>query len=121
MREALSSLEESYQRDQRHLTRIEADVETANTAIPTLHIQLDEATARYTFFQETKYYIQDLLGCLDEKVPEIEEQERCIHILMKEQAERILERRSQAFCDSCDALQELISGLFSSDHSLFGG
>lgn len=66
--ESVAVLEASHETHTRHVDRMHADLASAAEAVPTLEADMTAATARYTFFQETKGYVLDLLGCLDEKV-----------------------------------------------------
>ena len=74
MQDTVRLLEENHDAHVRHLERMTADIASAAQAVPGLESALSLGSARYSFFQETRGYVQDLLGCLDEKVPLIDEQ-----------------------------------------------
>lgn len=53
------------------------------------------AAAKFRFYQELKCYVQDLVECLDEKLPKIVELERKSIGIMSKQANMLIERRRQ--------------------------
>lgn len=53
------------------------------------------AASKYRYYQELRCFVQDLVECLDEKLPKIVELERKANGLMAKQATVLIERRRQ--------------------------
>lgn len=53
------------------------------------------AASKYRFYQELRGYVQDLVECLDEKLPKIVELERKAIAVMSKQSNWLIERRRQ--------------------------
>ncbi|CAE1251047.1 GCFC [Acanthosepion pharaonis] len=56
---------------------------------------------RFKFFQEMRGYVRDLVECLNEKVPTIQELEARMANLLKQRAEKLVLRRQQDVRDQC--------------------
>ena len=87
---------------------------TALSHITHIHLQKQGAQKRYTFFQELRLYLQDVLECMDVKAPALEDMEdqlvdarRCVCV--RERArEYVFE--CECFCVSVSACTERSPG-----------
>lgn len=98
-------------REQNHKNFVEIDRITEE--FQTIKIDLQEcekngpaAAAKYRFYQELKLYIEDLIECLNEKLPEITAlEERSINVMGK-YAKKLIERRRQDVRDQAKELTD---------------
>lgn len=65
------------------------------------------AASKFRFFQEFRGYVQDLVECLDEKVPKIVELERRAIGCISKQANALIERRRQDVRDQAKEMAQL--------------
>eukprot|EP00054_Salpingoeca_dolichothecata_P011416 m.63395 g.63395 ORF g.63395 m.63395 type:complete len:837 (-) comp19456_c0_seq2:102-2612(-) len=93
--EAMSSLNEVHRSHVQNLQRLEEDLTEATDNIPKLEDAITDASARYRFYQETRGYIRDLLGCLDAKVPLIDDTVNRSHLRLKRRADYVFSRREE--------------------------
>lgn len=67
------------------------------------------AASKYRFYQELRGYVQDLVECLDEKVPKIVELERKAIAVMSKQSNALIERRRQDVRDQAKEVTQTAS------------
>ena len=89
---SLASLKEVHSGHKMNLARITSDIASSSQAVPTLEQRLKTVSSRYSFFQEMRIYVANLLGCLDEKVPLIDDCEGRIHALLTQYAQARVHR-----------------------------
>ncbi|XP_028411233.1 PAX3- and PAX7-binding protein 1-like [Dendronephthya gigantea] len=82
--------------------KMTSQMESSDASITSLGKQLVDAEGRYGFFQEMRGYVRDLIECLNEKVPVIEDLESRMHSLLKQRADRFLERRQKDIQDQAE-------------------
>lgn len=100
--DTLVSMQEVHSSHVAHLARVVEDLSISEHAVPELDVDLKASSVRYEFFSELRGYIRDMLSCLDEKVPLINECESQIHLLWKERADAAMRRAAQLARDDID-------------------
>lgn len=93
-------MQEIHSSHRMHLERVEFDLKSAHEAVPALETRMTEVSERYSFYQEMKLYLRDLLSCLNEKVPVVEECESKMHMMWQEHAVAVSAARRQAVADA---------------------
>ncbi|XP_068698519.1 PAX3- and PAX7-binding protein 1-like [Montipora foliosa] len=93
MKQQLASLKEVHRGHEMEMEKATSQLETAQGNIKKLERQGRNAEQRFSFFQEMKGYVRDLIECLNNKVPEIDELERSMHALLKNRATNLVQRR----------------------------
>lgn len=98
-------------REQNHKNFLEMDRITDEFS--TIKIDLHEcekngpvAAAKYRFYQELKLYVEDLIECLNEKVPEITALEEKSMSVMGKYSKKLIERRRQDVRDQAKELTD---------------
>jgi hypothetical protein len=86
LQDALSNLENDHAEHSKQLIRLDEDMKDSEELIKTLNQQLEIENTQYKFFQEMRHYIEDLVDCLDTKVPMIEQNEDQLLVLREKQA-----------------------------------
>ena len=98
-------------REQNHKNFLE--IERISEEFKTIQIDLQEsekngpvAAAKYRFYQELKLYMEDLIECLNEKLPEITAlEERSISVMGK-YSKKLIERRRQDVRDQAKEITD---------------
>eukprot|EP00052_Salpingoeca_macrocollata_P026829 m.251467 g.251467 ORF g.251467 m.251467 type:complete len:883 (-) comp22650_c16_seq7:60-2708(-) len=93
LQDTLADMLEVHSNHTRHLERVQADGDAAQAALPGLEQQLAQATQRYTFYQESKGFVRDLLACLDDKVPLIDSLCARMHRVRADHSAALLQAR----------------------------
>ncbi|XP_076444487.1 PAX3- and PAX7-binding protein 1-like [Babylonia areolata] len=101
LQERLDTLDTVYRGHKLALDTARSDMEEAQTTITTCKQSTDGLEERYRFFQEMRGYVRDLVECLNEKVPVINELEQRMHNLLRSRATYLLQRRQQDVRDQC--------------------
>ncbi|XP_058825218.1 PAX3- and PAX7-binding protein 1 [Topomyia yanbarensis] len=90
-----------------------ADIEKITQEVKVLkldHLQSEQkapaAAAKYRFYQEIKCYVNDLVECLDEKVPQIVVLEQRALALMAKYSSMLIERRRQDMRDQAKEMAD---------------
>lgn len=104
-------------REQNHKNFLEID--RIAEEFKTIKIDLEEcekngpaAAAKYRFYQELKLYIEDLVECLNEKLPEITAlEEKSINVMGK-YSKKLIERRRQDVRDQAKELTDTSKKIF---------
>eukprot|EP00053_Salpingoeca_punica_P015875 m.147179 g.147179 ORF g.147179 m.147179 type:complete len:889 (-) comp16823_c0_seq1:406-3072(-) len=109
LQSTLESMREVHRSHAQHLARVTDDLAAAQAAVPLLERDLQAAGSRYTFFQEMKAYVRDLLACLNEKVPLIEGAETRTHTLLRTRAAEVVARRKQLAADKVLLVREVLA------------
>lgn len=78
------------------------DLESSQANIIHLNRKNGDISERFSFFQDIRGYIKDLLECLSEKVNRINSLEASMHQVLKKNNERITLRRQNDVKDECD-------------------
>lgn len=98
-------------REQNHKNFLEID--RIAEEFKTIHIDLDAcekngptAAAKYRFYQELKLYIEDLIECLNEKLPVITALEEKAISVMGKYSKKLIERRRQDVRDQAKELTD---------------
>lgn len=98
-----------------HLTDIEQigkDLELIKIEEIELVERAPLAAEKYRFYQELRGYVMDLVECLDEKVPQIDELEKSFIAIMSNQASTLIKRRHQDVRDQAKEITEAGSKFF---------
>lgn len=98
----LASVEESLAAHERQKMTALADVEAASQNREELEEELPELASRFQFFQEIRSYVNDLIGCLDSKMPIILALEGRTMSLLCQRTERLVQRRHQDVKDQSE-------------------
>ncbi|XP_025097837.1 PAX3- and PAX7-binding protein 1-like isoform X2 [Pomacea canaliculata] len=101
LQERLDSMDMVYRSHKMELERAQTDMEDCEKNIATCKLKSGDLEERYRFFQEMRGYVRDLVECLNEKVPTINELEQRMHSLLRARAVRLLQRRQQDVRDQC--------------------
>jgi hypothetical protein len=72
LKNSYHALESSYKEDCQQLEQTQTQMQERAQHQSFFKQELDDLSEKYTFYQEMKAYIEDLVDCLDTKVPEIE-------------------------------------------------
>jgi hypothetical protein len=72
LKAAFQELESSHAQESQNLEKTQAEMQDRAQRQSFLKQELDDLSEKYTFYQDMKAYIEDLLDCLDTKVPDIE-------------------------------------------------
>ncbi|KAK7107892.1 PAX3- and PAX7-binding protein 1-like isoform X2 [Littorina saxatilis] len=101
LEERLDTLDTVYRGHKMALDTAQHDIEEAQTSIASCKQNTEGLEERYRFFQEMRGYVRDLVECLNEKVPSINELEQRMQNLLRTRATRLLQRRQQDVRDQC--------------------
>ena len=74
------------------LESLEDSLALTEHSIHTHESDVKRLEKKYTFFQEMRGYVTDLVDCLNEKLPKIEALEASVHALWRKRAERLVKR-----------------------------
>lgn len=77
------------------------------------------AAEKYRFYQELRGYVMDLIECLDEKVPKIDELEKSFISIMSNQASTLIKRRHQDVRDQAKEITEAGSKMLKNNVMIF--
>lgn len=90
-----------------------ADIEQIGKDLEMLKVEEIECEVRaplvaekYRYYQELRGYVMDLVECLDEKVPQIDELEKSFIAIMSNQASTLIKRRHQDVRDQAKEITE---------------
>eukprot|EP01136_Pigoraptor_vietnamica_P025533 Opistho-1_new@79634 len=113
VRASLSRLRETHSTATSQIEKVGSSLADAREAAKKLEVQVAEAAERYEFFQEMRAYVSDLLACLDEKVPTIEQLESDVRSCYSAAADAVVRRRQQWRADyQLELLSSVQSGGF---------
>lgn len=112
-RDVVAKLEERFvhlrQLHNQHLTDIEQidkDLAMLKMEEIELEVRAPLAAEKYRRYQELRGYVMDLVECLDEKVPQIDELEKSFIAIMSNQASTLIKRRHQDVRDQAKEITE---------------
>jgi hypothetical protein len=72
LRSSLLALEADYEHNKQMLANINEELEENASTLSFLKTELSDISERFVYYQRIREYIEDLVDCLDTKVPEIE-------------------------------------------------
>ncbi|XP_071112400.1 PAX3- and PAX7-binding protein 1-like [Haliotis cracherodii] len=101
MQERLHIMDEVYRSHKMERDRLATEFVDTQTCIDECEGKCSSLGERYKFFQEMRGYVRDLVECLNEKVPLINDLETRMLHLLKLRAENLLQRRQQDVRDQC--------------------
>ncbi|XP_019647799.1 PREDICTED: PAX3- and PAX7-binding protein 1-like [Branchiostoma belcheri] len=93
LRDRLDSLKQVHSAHQREHEKHAHDMDSSVNAVDDIEGSADDVERQFTFFQEMRGYVRDLVECLNEKVPKIDQLETAMHMLLRQRAERFVQRR----------------------------
>eukprot|EP00741_Cyanophora_paradoxa_P017281 tig00020961_g16691.t1 len=105
---AIENLKGHRERRSRQLTKAVDEMAEAGRACERLEAERAAAGERFTFFLETKLYMDDLLDCLSDKAPQIAELEERVLALRAERAQAAARRRQQDAQDELDDARDAL-------------
>lgn len=73
--EIMDKMMDDYEKEERDIKRLAQDIKEIQKGIDHDQRDLEGENVKYMFYQEMKDYLENLLDCLDTKVPDIEEAE----------------------------------------------
>ncbi|GFO12653.1 pax3- and pax7-binding protein 1 [Plakobranchus ocellatus] len=101
LQERLDMADSVHRTHKLELDRVVSDITDTTESIELCEQKAPDLENRYRFFQELRGYVRDLVECLNEKVPIINDLENRINSLLKTRAERLVKRRQQDIQDQC--------------------
>jgi len=104
----LDRMRQEHQAANERLKTSEARLITARSSVLGQEAAMSDSQARYTFFQETRSYLQDLLECLDVKAPVLEDIEEDMSQARRRRSEALRKRRTNDLTDGVQAALETI-------------
>ncbi|GAB6030568.1 GC-rich sequence DNA-binding factor [Chamberlinius hualienensis] len=111
----LRSLKETYRGHQLELEKVKSLTDSSESRIKELEKEAPEVSRSFTFYQETRGYVTDLVECLNEKMSQINALENAMHNLLKQRATKLILRRQQDIKDQADEFSKLSSKMNSSN------
>ncbi|KAI8498517.1 PAX3- and PAX7-binding protein 1 [Branchiostoma belcheri] len=93
LRDRLDSLKQVHSAHQSEHDKHSHDMDSSVNAVDDIEGSADDVERQFTFFQEMRGYVRDLVECLNEKVPKIDQLETAMHMLLRQRAERFVQRR----------------------------
>ncbi|XP_035687139.1 PAX3- and PAX7-binding protein 1-like isoform X3 [Branchiostoma floridae] len=93
LRDRLDSLKQVHSAHQREHDKHTYDMDSSVNVVDDIEGSADDVERQFTFFQEMRGYVRDLVECLNEKVPKIDQLETAMHTLLRQRAERFVQRR----------------------------
>ncbi|EDO38733.1 predicted protein [Nematostella vectensis] len=110
MSKRLESLQEVYRVHKLERDKTVTHLETAQESIDNMEGRGGDIERNFAFFQEMRGYVRDLIECLNEKVPVIDALEKSIHGLLRQRAERFVQRRQDDVKDQATEYLEAQMG-----------
>ncbi|XP_062494413.1 intron Large complex component GCFC2 isoform X2 [Pezoporus occidentalis] len=107
--ERITSLQNVHRAHQREYEKYKEDIESSKVTVQVLEKSSD-AALNYKFYRSMKTYVENLINCLNEKLKSINELELAVHVLLQQQAMRVLKRRQDELKDESAYIQHLTSG-----------
>ncbi|RUS81278.1 hypothetical protein EGW08_010952 [Elysia chlorotica] len=101
LKERLDVADSVHRTHKLELERVVSDITDTTESIELCEQKAPDLENRYRFFQELRGYVRDLVECLNEKVPVINDLENRVNNLLKGRAERLVKRRQQDIQDQC--------------------
>ncbi|XP_033739538.1 PAX3- and PAX7-binding protein 1-like [Pecten maximus] len=101
LQERLDSMEEVSRRHTQERDTLVTDIDDADQNTVTCEGSVDTLEKRYCFFQEMRGYVRDLVECLNEKVPIINDLEARMLNMLRRRSEQLVSRRQQDVRDQC--------------------
>ncbi|XP_029459437.1 PAX3- and PAX7-binding protein 1 [Rhinatrema bivittatum] len=99
LKDRLDLMKETHKSHQEQHEKHQQSQENSTSSIERLDGSSEGIAERYKFLQEMRGYVQDLLECFSEKVPQINELESAMHQLFKQRAARLVQRRQDDIKD----------------------
>ncbi|XP_066289415.1 PAX3- and PAX7-binding protein 1-like isoform X2 [Branchiostoma lanceolatum] len=93
LRDRLDSLKQVHSAHQREHDKHTFDMDSSVNVVDDIEGSADDVEQQFTFFQEMRGYVRDLVECLNEKAPKIDQLETAMHTLLRQRAERFVQRR----------------------------
>ncbi|ESO92141.1 hypothetical protein LOTGIDRAFT_190915 [Lottia gigantea] len=81
--------------------RLQTEVEDGEKEIEDCQDKIPQLEKQYKFYQEIRGYVRDLVECLNEKVPVINDFENRMKTMLRQQADLLIQRRQQDVRDQC--------------------
>ncbi|XP_059152632.1 PAX3- and PAX7-binding protein 1-like [Physella acuta] len=101
LEERLTTMDTVYRGHKLELDKTLSNIEDAKDSIESCEQRAPDLEKRFQFFQELRGYVRDLVECLNEKVPAINEMEQRVCNLLKSRTERLIKRRQLDVQDQC--------------------
>ncbi|XP_040849566.1 intron Large complex component GCFC2 isoform X1 [Ochotona curzoniae] len=102
----LTLLQDTHRSHQREYEKYLQDVESSKSTIQNLESSSNQ-NLNYKFYKSMKIYVENLIGCLNEKVINIQEIESSMHALLLKQATTLVKRRQDELKHESTHLQQL--------------
>nr|XP_033806465.1 PAX3- and PAX7-binding protein 1 [Geotrypetes seraphini] len=99
LKDRLDLMKETHKSHQEEHEKHQQSRENSTSSIERLDGSSEGIGERYKFLQEMRGYVQDLLECFSEKVPQVNELESAMHQLYKQRAARLVQRRQDDIKD----------------------
>ncbi|XP_033099376.1 PAX3- and PAX7-binding protein 1-like [Anneissia japonica] len=118
IKDRFESVDEVYRSHQREEEKLTDQLESSKSNSDRLKESTKSASDQYSFFQEMRGYVSDLIECLNEKVPIINGLDLAMNVLLKQRAQQLVTRRQ---IDIKDQSAEFISSKAASAPNLGSG
>ncbi|XP_045198488.1 PAX3- and PAX7-binding protein 1-like [Mercenaria mercenaria] len=103
LKDRLTSMDEVHRSHKQESDKLEHDIEESQMSIVNCEASAPKLEDRFRFFQEMRGYVRDLVECLNEKVPEINELETRMNNLLRNRSSKFASRRQQDIQDQCQS------------------
>jgi len=105
----MARMREQHQGDVEKLQNVTRRIESAHHALGKMEEEVAGAQKRYTFFQELRVYVQDVLECMDVKAPALEDLEEHLMEARRRRAEALRKRRMNDINDLVTYVRESVA------------
>ncbi|RHZ69198.1 hypothetical protein Glove_287g21 [Diversispora epigaea] len=113
MEQKMTDLQFQHKNHQSELIQAQKDIENNQKSSEKLEIDLQVTKNRYTYFQELRLFIENLVGFLDDKFPELEKLENDFQKILTDRSEfimkKILKEDSDDLTSFCNVYQDSTS------------
>ncbi|KAK3577424.1 hypothetical protein CHS0354_032273 [Potamilus streckersoni] len=101
LRDRLSSMDEVHRSHEQERESLVTNIADTEKSIDNCNNSCKSLEDRFRFFQEMRGYVRDLVECLNEKVPAINQLETRMHNILQGRATKLISRRQQDVRDQC--------------------
>eukprot|EP00123_Amoebidium_parasiticum_P017284 comp23785_c1_seq1/m.41275 comp23785_c1_seq1/g.41275 ORF comp23785_c1_seq1/g.41275 comp23785_c1_seq1/m.41275 type:complete len:825 (-) comp23785_c1_seq1:161-2635(-) len=111
LQNTLIALKRTHTETSEHLKQLQESLGSTEGRVSGLEGEYSVARQTYQYFQDMRFFTTALIGCLDEKAPEVERIETSMHTVLRERAEALVRHRQGVTEDYLEQLEELVPGI----------
>lgn len=111
MRNRLINLRETLDHHQSNYRLLDQELRESGAELERGESKIDDMAEKFRFYQELRGYVNDLVECLDQKLPLVEKMEQRYLDLYGERAAELTERRRQDTRDQAEEVTMLARGV----------